>query len=217
MTSDAAATLLEHRKHGAFELLLSTPLSVREIFRGMWWALVTKFAGPVLVVLLGQAWLATDLVTKALGFADSGERWLAVATLAGVTVMLFCDLWALGWTAMWLAMSATNPNRATGDTIARILVLPWLLIGLGSAVLGVLVLTGFVPPGRLGPWTFFWIWFGLGLATDAFFGFRSRALLYERFRICAEQQFLATTLGTWRRLFRSLGKAWGRARLPAGR
>jgi hypothetical protein len=214
---DAAATLIAHRKQGVFELLLSTPLSGDDIVRGLWWGLRSKYAGPVAVILLAHLWLAVRLLSGRFGVWESKTLWLAAAVLGGATVMLLCDLVALGWTAMWLAMSAPNPNRATGDAIARILVLPWVVIGAGSALMGILVLAGVVSPWGFDPWTYFWGWLGLGLATDAFFGWRSRALLYERFRLCAEQQFLGTTGGVLDRLFRCLGRAYGRARSRAAR
>jgi hypothetical protein len=78
--------------------------------------------------------------------------------------------------------------------------------------LGILFITGFIPPTSLEPIEFFGIWFGLGLVTDVWFGFRSRKLLLERFRLCAEQQFLGTTAGWLDHLFRRAGKAYGRAR-----
>lgn len=217
LTSDAAAALIDHRKSGAFELLLSTPLSIREIIGGLWWGLRTKYAGPVAVVLLGHGWLAFRLMSDDSSFWDGEDRWLAAAVLGGATAMLLCDLIALGWTAMWLAMAAPNPNRATGDAVARILVLPWLMIGLGSAVVGILVLAGVVMPGQLEPWTYFWVWLVLGLVTDAFFGWRSRARLYGQFRLCAERQFLGTIPGPFDRVFRTLGQKWGRARAAARR
>lgn len=212
LTSDAAAPLIEQRKSGAFELLLTTPLSVGDILRGQWWTLCTKYAGPVGVVLLGHWWVGAQMVSEQAGMWSNDDLTLCMAILIGSAVMLLCDLAALGWTAMWLAMSASNPQRATGDTIARILVLPWLVLGAGSAALGILTLTGIIPPTGMGPFEVFWIWLALGLATDIGFGLRARALLRERFRLCAEQQFLGTAPGWLDRLFRVAGRAYGRTR-----
>lgn len=212
LTSDAAAPLLAQRKSGAFELLLATPLGVGEILRGQWWALGTKYAGPVGVVLLGHWWLRARMVSDPTNAWSGEDLSLWTTLLVGGAIMLVCDLFALGWTAMWLAMSATNPQRATGDAIARILVLPWLVLGAGSAAWGMLVLAGLLRPTGIGPFGFFWIWLILGLITDLWFGLRSRALLRQRFRLCAERQFLGTAPGWLDRLFRVAGRAYGRTR-----
>src|SRR5947208_4313436 len=50
--TEAGRQLAEDRKRGALELLLSTPLTIRDILRGQLLALKRQFLGPLVFVLL---------------------------------------------------------------------------------------------------------------------------------------------------------------------
>src|ERR1019366_10417769 len=91
------------------------------------------------------------------------------ATWVAGMFMLVADLVALSWVGMWRALVAKSHNLATISTLARVLVLPWLLFG---AVLGVgnvwygLAVAKEWEPG----WQFHLaLWLGLGVAAGLIF------------------------------------------------
>ncbi|MEO5804037.1 MAG: ABC transporter permease subunit, partial [Verrucomicrobiota bacterium] len=55
VTSEACTRLVEDRRSGALELLLSTPLDVKEIIRGQHLALRRQFAAPFLLLIVLEA------------------------------------------------------------------------------------------------------------------------------------------------------------------
>ena len=192
--SEAGRQLAAERQQGALELLLSTPLTVRDIMRGQLLALKRQFLGPMLLVLaLFLVFMCATLVNT----TDVEERascfW---GYLAGM-LLLVLDLAGLYWTGMWQGLTARNPNRATSAVVARILVLPWVAYAL---VILVVTLT-WSSRSQEPSWKFFLgVWVVLSLAADLGFGLWSRAKLLSEFRLAAEQRY-SPGLGFWKRLF----------------
>ena len=125
--SEAGRQLAEERQQGALELLLSTPLTVRDILRGQLLALKRQFLGPVLAVL------ALFLVFMFATLADTtapDDRVSCISTYLAAMLMLVVDLAGLYWIGMWQGLTSKNPNRATSAVVARILVLPWVVYAL---------------------------------------------------------------------------------------
>jgi ABC-type Na+ efflux pump permease subunit len=196
--AESGRQLAEDRRRGVLELLLSTPLTVRDILRGQSLALQRQFLGPVATVLFVAFLLMwqgarQDTLDLAEFQRDYFLFWL------GGMVMLPADLTALYYVGMWQAMVARNPRRAASTAVAQILILPgivwvaiWLLAALASA-------HGSEPPSltfSLG------LWFGLGIVTDIFFGSLARHRLLTEFRQAAEQLY-ASRPGFWKRLLSS--------------
>ena len=179
---EAGQQLAEDQRTGAFELLLSAPLTVQEIVRGQLLALRRQFLGPLLVVLGAELWFL--LAWRQI----ASDRQSQATWLAGM-FMLVADLVALSWVGMSRALVARTHNLATISTLARVLVLPWLAFG---AVLGVgnvwygLALGNEWTPG----WQFHLaLWLGLGLAADLVFGLTAWWQLRARFRELALRRF----------------------------
>jgi ABC-type transport system involved in multi-copper enzyme maturation permease subunit len=194
---EACRQLAEDRKAGTLELILSTPLTIRDILRGQSLALQRQFLGPVLVMLVIETLLMFA------GFSDASlsnsdhNAWAAV-WLSGM-MMLVLDLGALYWICMWQGLTSRNPARASSGSLARIFVVP----GTGYAVvmlLGVLVSMG----GTRMPepdWPFFLgLWLGLRIAADVGFASLARHKLLTEFRLVAQQRF-SRKRGFWKRLF----------------
>jgi ABC-type transport system involved in cytochrome c biogenesis permease component len=197
VASEAGRQFAEDRHSGALELVVSTPLSVKEILRGQWLALRRQFLGPLLVVVAVELiFLAASLQRESF----QAQPMNPVLWVAGI-VMLAADVLALGWVGMWEAMTAKKPNHVTGKTIARILVAPWVLY-IAIAILSAFLLDDPAKPSPL-KWPFFvGLWFGLGLLTDAGFSVGAALHLRRSFRGLALQRFAPTPS--------ALGRLFGR-------
>ncbi len=190
--AEAGRQLTEDRKNGALELLLSTPLTVREILHGQWLALQRQFLGPLLAVFgIGIALMIATL--RQTPIAD--ERTSALIFWIAALVLLLADLAALYWVGMWQAIIAKNPNRATTASVLRVLVLPWVLFALTALVVSLSTMrSGQEPGGKF----FIGMWLSLGLVADGGFGAWSRHKLLSEFRLAAARRFTIQP-GFWQR------------------
>lgn len=198
--NEATRQLAEERRAGTLELLLSTPLGVRDILRGQFLALARQFLGPVLFVLAIECVLMFAMLSAALGGEDRAI-WFSLWT--GGMTMLVADLVALYWLCQWQALSARNPARAAGGSLAAVLFLPW---GVFALVLLAVALVSIKGPSPSNPgWAFFvGLWFILGLATDISFAAWSRQKLLTRFRVAAQRRY-EPARGFWKRLLSAGG------------
>ena len=188
--SEACTRLAEDRRIGALELLLSTPMTTREILRGQWLALQRQFALPLGAILVAEFVLLRQQFTTQLVLLN--------------LLMLVADLLTLGWVGMWLGLTARNLNRAILGTVGRVLILPWGGFFTTAFALGFFWrLTGRGPfePGDDFP---LYLWFGIGLATDCVFGiWWARRHLLQDFREAATQRYQAEKIDWFRRRSRS--------------
>jgi hypothetical protein len=161
---------------GALELLLSTPISVRDILRGQWLALRRQFLGPLLTVIAAELLLILTVPQESDSTVAFG--------MAGI-ILLATDLGALTWVAMATALTARSPNYSSVSTIFRVLILPWVVCG----AVGVMVNLWFVTRGAPTPeWKFYLgLWFWSGIVADLAFGLPAWWKLRTRFRQLAFQ------------------------------
>ena len=131
---EAGRPLAEDRRQGSLELLLSTPLSVQEVLRGQLLALKRQFLGPVLATLVVCLLFIMAAATDEMLLENPEDRAFWVLFWAVGMVMLLVDLVALYWVGMWSALTTRNPTRAAGRNLERILVLPWLVLAVGTLV-----------------------------------------------------------------------------------
>jgi ABC-type transport system involved in multi-copper enzyme maturation permease subunit len=176
---EAGQRLAEDQKMGALELLLSTPLSVRDILRGQWLALRRQFLRPLLVVIAAELLLI-------LAVPSQSDLTVLSFGMAGI-LLLVIDLVALTWVAMATALTARSPNHASVSTIFRVLILPWVVCG----AVGVMVNLWFATRGAPAPeWKFYLgLWFWSGIVADLAFGLPAWWQLRTRFRHLAQQRF----------------------------
>ncbi len=183
VASEAGHRLGEDRKIGSLELLLSTPLNVPDILRGQLLALGRQFLAPVLAVL------GVELTFMLVSLRDQSYRvdtaYVAFWVLS--MLMLVIDLVALSWVGMWVALTTRHPNQATSITVARLLVLPWVILIAFAVLLSVISVNGSSSDEMMN--ILLGLWFGLGTVADIAFGLSARANLRAAFRVVATQRF----------------------------
>jgi hypothetical protein len=130
--SEGSRRFAVDRRSGALELILSTPLSVEEIVRGQRLALVRQFWGPVAAVLSLDVLLMFAAMPQHNG--EEREQWVMLFVYL-IGFFLF-DLVALSWVSLWIGLSSRKANRAAGGAIARIMILPGVVILLGGTCFG---------------------------------------------------------------------------------
>ncbi len=133
----ASHMFAESRDSGALELLLATPLSVKDILDGYGLALKRQFFGPV-VALLGveTMLLFAHAMTRTFESGKIDESVTAII-FVGIGMGLFVlDLYAAGLFGMWLGLRCKRPAQAFTQTVLYVLVLPllgffcWPVVGL---------------------------------------------------------------------------------------
>jgi hypothetical protein len=140
LASQACRFFIEARRSGLIELLLATPLTVQEIVRGQWRALLRMFGVPV-VLLLSVQLAGACLLTRASWGQMTVQLGRGMPTLAttlfsaGASVtMTLANLIALSWFGMWMGLTSKNNNLATLKTIVFVQVIPGLAIIFASAL-----------------------------------------------------------------------------------
>lgn len=207
--SEVCARLAEDRRCGALELLLASPVSIKEIAQGQALALRRQFARPF-GVLIGAALLLIFAGLKS-GTPLESRAEMVAQFLAGL-ILLIADLITLKWVGMWLALTSKHASHALLATGVRVLGLPWLAFGGIYFILKIMTETVLQ---RRWDWSgSFWIacWLGLGLANDLIFGLWARRKVLREFRQTAARRFemehgpgkARRGIGFWRELFATM-------------
>jgi hypothetical protein len=181
---ETSQRLAEDQKSGALELLLSSPLTVRDILRGQLLALRRQFLAPMLVAI------ALQLVFILTVFQNNVP--MAFFLAAGI-FLLVADVTALIWVSMATALTARSPNHAATSTFVRVLILPWVIVGIIAGMLLTLHAT-FVQMRVAFMDEDIWkmylsLWCAIGILTDFAFGFPAWLKLKHHFRHLASERF----------------------------
>lgn len=179
LASEVCSRLIEDRRSGALELLLSTPLSVREIAHGQSAALGRIFLKPIIFLLAMEALFILGGMNEYRQQASKQERLLVFGTLIGTFLL---DLWALKWVGLWLSMSAKSMERVLITTIVRVLLLPWLIF----AVLSGLRMLNSGQGDSVGAVV---NWMTISVLVSLFMGASSRNKFLTQFRELATKRF----------------------------
>jgi ABC-type transport system involved in multi-copper enzyme maturation permease subunit len=194
VVSEACTRLAEDRRHGALELLLSTPLTPDQILRGQWLALRRQFLKPLLVLMVIEFLLVRQAFTTGLGL------------MCGV--VLAADFVALGWVGQWLALTTKHLTQAMLKTLLGVLLLPWVFLFPVAWLLEESL--RFRWPESLGNWSPFELrsvaWFVTGLGMDALLGWVwARRRLRRDFRLVAMDRYQPLPASGWKRWFDRAG------------
>ncbi len=171
--TEAGQAMFEDRKGGAFELILVTPQTVRDIVRGQWLALRRQFLRPLLVVTVVELEFM-----RRLGGSD-----VFLFGLAGL-IILWADSAAIGWVAMDAAMRQKTQTKALVFTLTRILILPWAVFAI--VIMSIQLLReAEIMRLDLEERGSVCLWLGLSLVLDIVFGSVARWRLLKDFRSLA--------------------------------
>jgi hypothetical protein len=178
---EAGQQVAEDQRAGAFESMLSSSLSVRDILRGQLLALKRQFLWPLVTVIALELLFMWLLHRRLL--PPFPVTWLAAI------VVLLADITAVSCVGMRRALTARSHNNATISTVFRVLLTPWALLGV-VVVIGtfwyVLILGREWSPG----WNFYLgLWFGFSLLTDLVLGLMAWRQLNTQFRQLALRRF----------------------------
>ena len=174
VAGEASHSFGDARASGALELLLSTPMNVRQIIRGQDLALRRLFLPPI-AALLGFELLVLVVQLFNLALHDSlrsNNAWEMVASLVGemmIVTTFVLDLCAVSRVGMWFGLTSRKPTQAMTKTVLYVLVLPLV----GS------LLMCFLGPGLL-------------LAKSIIFLTWAHGRLQNDFRTVATQRFDVT-------------------------
>lgn len=168
------------RKSGALELILSTPITVKELVVGQLGGLARQFFWPALCVLL------VDFLFLTLE-ADNSE-WVFIWVVGMGFFVL--DLVALSLLSMWRGFATGNPGRGAVGSIFLLLALPWILF---AGVMTVLAFSRFLLHimQRYHASDFYilvGIWSAISLACDLAAAWWAWRNLTTRFRALSSQQ-----------------------------
>jgi hypothetical protein len=179
------------RRNGALELVLCTPVTIAQMIRGQWIALLRMTFLPLLVILgmsafqqyqawmilIGNAPMANSQVNKDM------EIYQLVSAISG-TVVFLTTLAALGWFGMLMGLRSKKTSAALTKTVVLVQVLPWLAVAILQGVLMMATIWMKI--------SFYWtalLAAVVFLMKDATFIFWSRHRLYRDFREIAAQSF----------------------------
>lgn len=183
VASEVCSRLIQDRRSGALELLLSTPLSVRDIAKGQSMALRRVFLKPILLLLLLEVVLFISGLNLPRQLDSRGVRTGVYIALIGT---FLADLWALKWVGLWLSLTGKSIERVLLATLLRVLVLPWLIYALFAGFTGARFVFGmghFNPSSPILSWAFLAVLIALALGSAARYQFlnKFRELAARRF------------------------------------
>jgi ABC-type transport system involved in multi-copper enzyme maturation permease subunit len=119
----ACRFFVEARRAGTLELLLCTPLSVKELLRGQWLTLRRLYLVPVILVL------AVQVVSSTMQLVNGNPMSILQSSALGGGMLTFvADIVAIGWVGMLIGLTTRKPHLAAGYTLLFMVVFPSLLL-----------------------------------------------------------------------------------------
>jgi ABC-type Na+ efflux pump permease subunit len=183
----ACRHLQEHRRSGALELVLSTPVTPESMVRGNLMGLRHLFLPPLVTVLAAAGLLLAASLGQEQAWSDRTEIPLTFAVGLGV---LLLDLVTLSWSGMWRGLNSNRYVRAYGTTVGMVLLLPWVLFVISLILFAVvgdyLHLSG---RGEMSYLTLLGWWAGISVMVDLWQWAEARRGLTGRFRDLAAEPY----------------------------
>ena len=183
----ACHSFAEDRNQGALELLLSTPLTIKEMLRGQWLALWRCLGWPIIAIIGSDVVLYCVSLYVPQSWWQRSDKELWGLALGGNLVMFVVDLVTLGWVGMWTGVNSKNAQHAASKTVGRVLALPCLV----AYLCGVLTSLMVSRPSNNFEFVLFAVWVVAGVCADAVFGPWAYLKLHEELRRVAALRYAA--------------------------
>jgi hypothetical protein len=145
VASEVCYRMIDDRRTGALELLLSTPMTCRDYLLGIGQALLRQFGLPLLLLVIGQYFLICKAYEP------------VVARL--YLLMMPIDIAAMAVAAMLFGLTSQNTTRSLLGAVASVCFAPYVFIVLISPFLD-------ANGGRTPFVAQLWLWFVLGLLNN---------------------------------------------------
>ncbi len=199
---EACRRFVDDRRSGALEVILSTPLTPREIIRGQWRALGRQFGLAVGCVLFADFVLAFGGCMLPPQTRTSGalsDKFLFLSMLTAAVLVFLADIAALGWLSMWRGMKARHSYTATLWTLTQLLVGPWVLFYAGMTAFIMLIFMPKVIRGNAATTGKLWnewmpfiltvLWFMMSMTIAILSAWWARRCLLRNFRYQATASY----------------------------
>jgi ABC-type transport system involved in multi-copper enzyme maturation permease subunit len=123
----ACRCLSEVRHNAMLETLLCAPLKVQDILQGQIMALMRRFLGPLILLLLfemiGLFWVIVDS-----GAAGSGVGDAVIFSEMLFVILFVLEIQNVAWLGIWFGLSSRNENTATFKTVFFAVLLPMFML-----------------------------------------------------------------------------------------
>ncbi|HVK58867.1 MAG TPA: hypothetical protein VM735_08820 [Candidatus Kapabacteria bacterium] len=183
--SEVCSRLIQDRRSGALELLLSTPLSVKQIADGQTMALGRLFFRPIAALLIVEAVLLWNATRWTVDSSTKSDKILLFS--AGISTFLL-DFWALKWVGLWLSLAGKSIERVLLSTLLRVLTVPCLVFACVVGAFGAVFLAQRREPASS---EILWVWWIVSVLFSAFLGLVARRKFLNQFRELASRRFEA--------------------------
>lgn len=207
----ATQRLAEDKRSGALELLLATPISVREILKGRLLALRRQFGRVFLYVNVATALMWAGMMwymwyPQPVFWPPSREEYILHVSAVGFGGIAMFILYtrSVALLGQWFALISPNAMVATVITLACVVGVHWMLF-MGLMFISAKLTNGVVILFK--PWHPILLWSGLGAVNCGFWMLWAWRRLNARFRAVASRGLQQESV--WNRLVKRLG--FGRA------
>lgn len=181
--SEVCSRLIQDRRSGALELLLSTPLSVKQIADGQTKALGRLFLKPIALLIILELLLLIGGLRLVGDIAGNSEK--VFLYLAAISTLLL-DIWALKWVGLWLSLTGKSIERVLIATLLRIMALPWIIFAVFLGILGSALFLQRREPHESEVLAGWWI---ISIFISGWFGSSARRKFLAQFRELASKRF----------------------------
>jgi ABC-type transport system involved in cytochrome c biogenesis permease component len=188
MAAESSRRFHQDRQSGALELLMVTPLPLKDIVAGQKNALKEQFRFSVLLLCLINLLTLQFMLKWDSGLSNPNqnlERNTFIEIFLGGAVVLWLDAAALRWVGMWRGLKARKHSRAVLATLAQVTGIPWLAFSLFIAL-------SFISSNLFNEdhfYIYFALWFLVGAVIDIVSILGARRKLNAEFRSTVAQRY----------------------------
>ena len=183
----ACRHLHEHRRSGALELVLSTPVTPESMVKGHLQGIRHVVFPPLAAVVAAAGLLLVASFGQEQSWSERTEVPVSFAVLLGVLIL---DLVVLSWGGMWWGLKSSRYIRAYSMTVGSVLLLPWLIFVVSLLMYGVMVeVFNLGGGGDFGYLTMLGWWTAISVGVDLWQWTLARRGLGVRFRDLAAEPY----------------------------